>query len=294
LADYTNSKKAGMPAVNPQTGATSPAEIFPDAAISASWTRMGPLVEPRTLRAIYLQGLRLISPETRQEVGDEVLEQFIKDSVTTTEAEFDGSIYIGPTQLNERYAFDHNEFMSLGYFSLRQRPVSSVEQLQVVTANGQQIWLVSNDWIDPGYMAKGLIYIIPINVANATAASSANTQGGVGVGGAAFLAMMGLKGPWVPAYWSITYTVGFPDMRLPGPINQLIAVNACIELLGQLAASNAKHQSHSLGIDGLSQSASHAGPQLYSTRIEQLEKKKAKLIKSIKNYYGMTWFSGYV
>lgn len=59
-----------------------------------------------------------------------------------------------------------------------------------------------------------------------------------------------------------------------------------------LAATYARTNSHSLGIDGLSQSVSTPGPQIFKIRLEELEKKKTALTKKIKAIFGYKIFSG--
>lgn len=274
MADYTDSKNA--------LGSYSE----PLNMVDAEWLRHEPLITPDQVISRFLWGLNLRSPETKEEMPKEVIGEKIADCIT--EAEENCSINIFPTQIDERQAFDRNEYMSMGYFRLRQRPVSSIESLKIMASNDAILWQVSKDWIDSGFLDRGLIYIVPINVAVAPSSGSTGSAGG-----AAFLAILGQQS-WVPAFWRIKYTTGFPDGKLPRNVNNLIGLGAAIKVLGMLAAANAKQGSKSLGIDGLSQSSSNPGPQVYKERKDELQAEYERRVKKIKNRYGTSMFAGNV
>lgn len=273
MADYSQSK--------PALGALSPQN-----AVESSFGRNEPLVTPKAVRERELFGIPLRDPVTKKEMTDEMIHEFILDAVTLAEQETGLNIF--PTQIDERQEFDRNEYMTMGYMRLKQRPVSSIESLSITASNDLKIWRVSNDWIDNGYLAKGQIYIIPINIATAVQGSQ-----GAGAGGAAFLAILGQQG-YVPAYWRVKYTTGFPDGLLPRNVNYLIATIAAIEILVKMAQANAKSGSRSIGIDGLSQSTSNPGPDVYNTAIENLKERRKMLVSRLRTRFGTKLFSGNV
>lgn len=259
----------------------------PESVIDAADSRYEPLINAQDIRDTYLFGISLKSPETGQVMTDTLIEEnFREDAITELEEE--SHLIIRPTQVKEGQPFDRNEYMAMGYFRLKHRPVSSIEQLQIVTSNQAILWTVSIDWIDTRYLAEGLVYIVPINVAVAPSA-----QSGGAAGGAAFLAILGQQS-WVSAFWNITYTLGYKDEKFPRNINMIIGLQTAINICSELQAANARNQSKSISQDGLSQSSSNAGPEIYAKKIEQLELRKKKLIKKLKNKYGMTMFSGNV
>jgi hypothetical protein len=274
VPDYTNSK--------PGLGAYHD----PDQVVAAEVSRYEPLIDAQGIRDRILWGIKLVSMQTKQEMSDDLIDTKIQDAIALVEQET--GIQIGPTQHDERQAFDRNEYAAMGYFRLQNRPVTSIESLRIVASNDTQLWQVSQDWIDTGYLSKGEIYIVPINVA---VSSQAGTSGAAG--GAAFLAILGQQG-WVPAFWRIKYTTGFANGKLPRNINLLIGYQTGLIILADLAAANAKFGSKSLGVDGLSQSSSNPGAVIYDRAIEELEKKKKMLIGKTKNQYGTKMFSGNV
>jgi hypothetical protein len=89
---------------------------------------------------------------------------------------------------------------------------------------------------------------------------------------------------WVPSFWEITYTAGVchKDGQMPIVINELIGMEAAIEILGALQTL-VTVGSQSIGQDGISQSSGlKNGGNIYQTRIEELEVKKQALMKKIK------------
>jgi hypothetical protein len=206
-------------------------------------------------------------------------------SLTEIEANFD----IFPVKYREKTAFDRNAFDSFGYMELKRRPVSSVDRLTVTPSNQVDVYQVPQAWIEASGFQRGQVNIVPLTIAF--------TNGGFipsqSAGGAAFLSILGAKG-WIPAYWQIEYTTGFPDGMLPRELNELIGVVAAIETLSSLATTDADATSRSLSIDGLGQSVGGPGPQKYQTRIELLMQKKQMLIDKFKGKFALKMFSSNV
>ena len=172
---------------------------------------------------------------------------------------------------------------------LPDHPVQSLDKLAVTASNGSDLYLVPPDWVETAYIHTGQINIIPMTIAF--------QYGGFFVpsnspnGGSAFLAILG-QNPWIPAYWQVTYTTGFPEGRLPQMVNELVGVISAIEALGLLATTNARNSSHSIGVDGLSQSISTPGPQIYDARITLLTDKKDRLVRKLRSIFGTNLFTG--
>ncbi len=272
MADYSQSKGGNGLFVDPQN------------VVDAGDMRYEPLISAEDIRRRFMWGIDLTSPETGEEMTPGMVEEMREDAIA--EIEEDGHFKIKPTQVTEGQAFDRNEYMAMGYFRLENRPVSSIERLEIITSNRQLLWSVSIDWIDTRYLPRGLVYIVPINVAVAP-----STQSGGAAGGAAFLAILGQQ-LFVPAFWNITYTCGYPDEKIPRALNVLIGLKTAMAVLGELQAANARNQSKSIGQDGLSQSSSNAGPEIFSKQIEALGERYKKLLKKLKNKFGLTMFSG--
>lgn len=281
MADHTNSKDALGSA-------------WPSGAIDSSWSRLEPLVNARKLRDNHLFGIPLVSalkdPITKkpQVMGDELIDEIIRDAVGLCEIE--SGLQIFPTEHREKYPFDKNEFTQLGYFQIRNRPVSSIQALKVVPSNNIDVYVVPNDWIETAYLHRGQINIIPLNIATVGGGFVPAAQAG---GAAFFLSILGQR-PWIAAFWQIDYTTGWPDGKLPRPVNEYIATVAAIEVLGRLAATYARATSHSVGIDALSQSISGPGPQIFVQRITELTEKRKMLLGKLKSVFGLKILSNNV
>lgn len=279
MADYTNSK-------------SGPGGVFPDNATETTWNRLEPLITAEQVRYRHLFGIPLVSamkdPLTgkAQVMTDDLIKDTIDRSISM--AESDTGLDIFPIRQKEKHPFDRNEFNSFGYFRVEHRPVATIDKVTMTPSNNVDIYSVPLEWVETAYLPRGQINIIPL-----FAATGYNSPVATGNVGAAFLAVLGSH-QWVPAFWQIEYTSGFPDGLLPKIVNELIGTIAAMEVLGLLAATYAKSSSHSLGIDGMSQSVSTPGPALFDQRIGLLADKRKMLAKKLKTQYGLNLFSSNV
>jgi hypothetical protein len=279
-ADYSQSKK-------------TLGKLVPENAITSAWQRYEPVITPEQLRTRHLFGIPLVSRTKDPITGkpmvmtEDILHDMIIRAVSLVETE--GNFDIFPVKYREKTAFDRNAFDSFGYMELKRRPVASVDKLTVTPSNQVDVYQVPQAWIEASGFQRGQVNIVPLTIAF--------TNGGFipsqSAGGAAFLSILGAKG-WIPAYWQIEYTTGFADGQVPRDLNELIGVVAAIETLSLLATTDADANSRSIGIDGLSQSVSSAGPQKYQARIEVLNAKKQMLIDKFKGRFALKMFSSNV
>jgi hypothetical protein len=279
MADYTTSK-SGI------------GEVYPINAIADSWGHADSLLTPDQLKTRHLFGIPLVSYQVdpltgaRQRMTDPILKDLIDRAVALAEAET--HIEIMPRVHREKFPFDRQAHAALGYMMLPIHPVQSLERLAVTASNGDDLYLVPPTWVETAYIHTGQINIIPMTVAFQYGGYMSGNQTG---GGSAFLAILG-QNPWIPAFWQCDWTTGFPDGKLPQIINELVGVIAAIEALGLLATTNARNSSHSVGMDGISQSISTPGPQIYDTRITMLMAQKEMLVSKIRTMYGTKLFTG--
>lgn len=277
MADYTKTKSA-------------PGRIYPDDAVEVTWNLVEPLVTPTQVKSRFLFGIPLVSAMKDPGTGKNQVytDDMIKDCIdrAIAQAELDTGIDIFPKQLREKAAFDRHLYQQFGYFRTQHRPAASIEALTITPPTGNDLYAVPLEWIEAANMHTGQINIIPFGNSIAY-----GTPAAVAAGGALFLNLFSSM-PWVPAFWQFAYTVGFPDGVLPRFVNELIGVNAAIDILSSLAATYARSTSHSLGIDGLSQSVSTPGPDIFTKRLNDLMDKQKRLAKKTKTHYGLTLFAG--
>lgn len=278
MADYTNSRK----------GLGSP---YPENATEAARQQVEPLITPDLLKSRHLFGVPLVSAQKdpltgkQQVMTDDMLADIIEGAVAQAELEL--KIDIFPVKRQEKQPFDINLYNSFGYFQLAHRPATSVDKLSVTPSNQLDVYVVPNDWVEGAYLHRGQINIVPLTVAFVQGTYIPQQSSG----GAAFLQILGNKA-WIPAWWQVEYTSGFPDGMVPRVVNDYIGTLAAMEVLSQLALTYARANSHSLGIDGLSQSVSTPGPQIFKVRLEELEEKRKRIEKKIKAIFGYKIFSG--
>jgi len=262
-------------------------------AVETQWTYLEPILSPEQVVSRFLFGIPLVSrvkdPITHKNAVYTM--EMVKDTVIRAVAmvEADTSVTIFPQIIKEQHAFDQNEYLSWGYFRTKKRPVAGIHKMCVMPSTQQDIFIVPQEWICTDGLTEGRIQILPMTSALGSGGFIPSTS----AGGAVFLQILGNR-PWIPSFWNIEMTIGFPDGNLPRIVNELIGTYAAYEILSQLAATYALVTSQSLGIDGLSQSSSGPGPQLYSQRMTELTAKKDQLKHKIKVLFGQVLFSGNV
>lgn len=268
--------------------------VFPPQVVQSQHAHLEPLITPTQLRDRHLFGIPLVSgikdPLTGRAavMTDEKLLDIILGAVS--QAEVETHLDIMPVQRSEKHPWDRNDYLAFGYFRLEHRPVSALQKIEVSPPDNSSIFIVPLEWIEVARLAYGQVNIIPLLVAMT---SSGGVVQATTAGASVFLAIFSDR-MWLPDFWRIEYTSGFPDGQMPRIINELIGTIAAIEVLSQLAATYAHATSTSLGIDGLSQGVSGPGPQRYKLRIDELEAKRKTLKNKVKTIYGLKIFSGQV
>jgi len=282
MADYTSSKPA--------------TSVYPDRAVDGQeWSRVEPLITPKQLKTRFLFGIPLVSyivnPMTnmRDELSDEDLLDFINRAVAETELLT--NLMIFPVQFDEKHPFDRNFWGTYGFVKVEHRPVMSVEKFAFTPATGVDIFEINKDWIESANFHKGQINLIPLVPAVAAQFISGSIGNASGSGFAYLNLIQGMA--FVPAIIRIKYTAGFPGANVPRVLNELIGCIAGLEILNTLQITN-KASSYSQGIDGISQSISTPGPQVYKPKIDFLMAKRNELAGKIKNIYGMGISAGFI
>lgn len=277
MADYSNTKGP-------------PGAVVPDNALESSHSQTEPLLTATQLRQRYLFGLDLRSqmkdPLTGkpQQFTDSVINDIIHGCVSQIETEF--RVDIMPIKRRQKFPFDRFEYDSWGFFKLPHTPVAAIDKLTITPANGLDVYEIPKDWIETAYLMYGQVNIIPIGIGSVYQGLIASTP----VNGAWFLSALQFTN-WLPAYWQFEYTTGYPNGQVPRVVNEMIGCLAAMEILGMLGTTYAKAQSYSLGIDGMSQSISTPGPNIFQVRIEALKEKYDKLGKRLRGFYNQKIFT---
>lgn len=261
--------------------------IYPVHALSTSglMRRAEPFLTVQMLKSRYLKGIPL-----KFRNGDVLTDDDLKDRIhlAMNEAEILLGRPVSREQFKNKAPFDYAMYKAYIHVRTETGPIASIEQLAIVSADGNNIFEIPPTWIEPANFAKGLINVIPL-----LAAYGINqVSGAVGNAGIAFLTVMDGLG-WVPAYWQVKYTAGMTNIegQVPVPVNELIGAIAAIAILSEIAPSN-MFNSQSQTQDGISQSSSGPGPRLYEKRIEELALKQEMLVKKLKGIFSGKFFIG--
>lgn len=278
------------------TNAKNGPSLYPEQGVDADYQRTEPILTPDQLVRRFLMGIDLSSNMKDPFTGKamrwtpDMVKDIIDGALQTGEAEL--GINLRPVTVREKHPFDRFAYGSYGYFNVRQRPASKIVSVAVTPPNGEDVYAMPLEWVETAYLPRGQINIIPMTAAttggNSTGISPASQNGG------SFYLTIVQNTSWVPAYWQIEYVAGYCDGMVPRIVNDFIGTIAAMEMLSMLAVTYAKVQSHSLGIDGLSQSVSTPGPQIFGTRMEELEKKRMLLTKKIKSLTGRKVWSSVI
>lgn len=247
--------------------------------------RIEPFLTPEQLKSRFLKGIPLVFFN-----GDKFTDAEFKDRIylAQNQAELNLNVTITRELRQEKLAFKREDYKAYIHLKASQGPLCSIHQLAIVSADKNVIFEIPPQWIETANFNKNLINVIPLLAAYGVS----SVQGAVGNAGIAFLAMMdGLN--WTPAYWQIQYTSGVSNQEgtVPSVVNEYIGCIAAIEILSQIAATFI-YNSQSQSQDGISQSSTGPGPRIYMLRIQELEKRIAKLERKLKAIFSQNFFVG--
>lgn len=247
--------------------------------------RVEPILTPELLKSRFLKGVPL-----KFRNGDQFTDEDLKDRImlACNEAELLLKTTITREAFKQKVPFDYALYRSYIHITAEHGPIITIEQLAIVSSDGNNIFNIPPAWIESGNFAKRLINVIPLLAAY----GMSQVSGAVGNAGIAFLSIMdGIQ--WVPAYWEIQYTAGVSNTegQVPAAVNELIGCIAAIAVLSEIGPTNI-FNSQSQTQDGLSQSSSGPGPRLYEKRIDELTIKQDKISAKLRGIFSNKFFVG--
>lgn len=249
--------------------------------------RVEPLMTPDQFKSRHLKGILELAARFGITYTAEELKDRINLSVNQAEVELGVNVFA--EQVQEKHPFDHNLYMNYIHVRTEQMPIISIEDFSIVSSNQQRLFQIPSIWIETGNFHQGLVNVIPILASFGLFGTQAEGSFANGIGVAFLTVLGGLQ--FIPAYWQLKYTCGLAENAgsVPVVVNELIGTIGAMEILSNIAANNI-YNSQSLGQDGISQSSSGPGTQIFLTRMAELEKKKATLIGQIKRVFGRKIF----
>jgi len=252
-------------------------KVYPVGAEDSSEVlkRIEPILSPEKLINRYLKGINL-SQYSNDELKDII-------GIAADKTELLIGTTITPVRRKEKHPFDRSLYRSFIHIMANFGPILQVDKMCIRSSNDKNIFEIPADWIDAARLYQKQINVIPLTVVGATGITQGQPTGAAGL---AFIAAMNGGIDWVPSYWEIEYTTGVcnKEGQVPSIINELIGVIAAINILGSLGAQN-KNTSVSISHDGISQSSSNPGPNLYQTRIAELMAEREQMVKKIKGVF---------
>jgi hypothetical protein len=246
-------------------------------------SRVEPLLNPAKLRSRYLKGILERAPKNFTFTDDELKDRI---NMAVNELELELKCPVFAENFKDKLPFDERLYQSFIHLRPETKPLLSIERLAIVSSNGDNLFQIPSLWIETANFHQGLINVIPLLGAFGTN----RVSGSVATGGIVFLSVTRGLG-WLPAYWEVQYTAGLCKNagNVPIVVNNLIGVIAAMDILSVLALAN-PNTSVSLGQDGISQSSTNPGVNIYVTRLSELEKKKATLLGQLKRVFGNKMF----
>lgn len=265
-------------------------------ATSGAFKRVEPILVAGQFRSRFLKGIPLNFPN-----GETYSDEDLKDqiNIAANDAELLLKTPISPIQFQEKLDFDLSKYKAFISLKTSNAPIICLESLAIVATNGQPLFVIPAPWIEAANFNRSEINVVPLLASFGASFINGSpiTGGGVPGNGVAFFAMWNAYGSIdnAPAYWQVIYTAGLSrkDGTVPVAVNDLIGCIAAINMLSSLALMYTTN-SVSLSQDGISQSSSGPGPRIYALRIEELEKRRDKLVTEISALFGRRFFMSHI
>lgn len=272
MADYSKSKKLST-------------KVYPERAseVSDLLSRVEPLMTASTFKRRFLKGIPL-KMKNGDIITDEDLTDYLK--VAMNEAEMNLKVSIDPVQRTDRLPFDRNLYRAFVYTQTHKWPIISVEELAIVSSDGQLIYRIPETWIDLAGAASGRLGVISYLATYGNQVLA----GPVSNAGAMFLTVISSIA-FIPSYWNVTYTHGLCNKagQVPMIVNKYIGLLAAIDLLSMIGP-NDDVTSTSLSQDSIGQSSSRMAAQRYQMRLREMEAERDKLEQKIKGLFRQKYF----
>ena len=250
---------------------------------------------PATIKS-YMFGVRVVDPETGQELGDTFYEHVIDTSIAKAEKELD--IAILPRLIKaEHHDFHQSDFNSFMYTHTYKRPIVQAEALKL-EINGRPMYNYPSNWWKV-YSLAGHVEMYP----------TALMQTGIGFGyeqvfqGYPQLAGMPPSSgqTFAPQMVHVDYVAGMlprksrgynAEWECPADLEQLVikyAMKEIFQIWGRLIIG-AGIAGKTLSIDGISETIQTTQSAMYggaSADVRQIDEDIDKLLSALRAYFGL-------
>ncbi len=246
------------------------------------------LLTPQYIKDNYLIGLVLTGAD-KLPLPDPVYQNAM-DLAAAKVSDLTSVDILLTTRTAEKHDFRLNDYANFAFMELYRAPVDEVSEIRAVFPTGSTVQVFPSQWIRVE-KAHGQIHLVP------TIGSLSEVVIGHGMdwfplvfGGMAYL----------PQLWEVDYKSGFKGGLVPRIIVDAICKMTLVDLLTIMSDTVGPIgvQSHSVSVDGLSQSRSYALP-AFKGRIDRYREELyggpegvGALMRQIKqSYHGLTFAS---
>lgn len=263
--------------------------LFASAAGQA-FDRVEPLITPEIIFSDYLFGVKLKDPVTKQEITTPIVQRAIKKAINAIELAL--NINITPLERSFKAPFDRSLFKSFGHMELPFKPITQLNSFSIESSDGVNQFEFPASWIETSHLHLGQVNFG--NIALQTPVGGVNSYAGsAGIASSPLVLTTYMNLGWLPQFYRVTFVTGFPENQIPVFINELIGTQTAIDILSRMGPMY-RTSGTSLSQDGISQSISGPGNNLFKQRIDELMARKAELISQIRSYFYSSFFVGNV
>lgn len=249
----------------------------------------------------YMFGLKIVDPDTKQELDDSVYEHLIDTKIPYAEQQL-GIAILPRIIANERHDYYANDFMHYNYIQTYERPILQVNSVEMMY-NNQRLEKFPTSWLKV-YTRTGEIEVNPaviVGDSNVLTGGEAYMNGTQAISSAPLWGLPGIASTdVVPQALQYTYVAGMlpptrrgitRDWEVPLDLVQLIAkyvLRELLEIWGDLIIG-AGIAGESLSVDGISESTTTTQSAMYTggaARIRLIDDTIASLEQGLRNRYG--------
>lgn len=249
----------------------------------------------------YMFGLKIVDPDTKQELDDSVYEHLIDTKIPYAEQQL-GIAILPRIIANERHDYYANDFMHYNYIQTYERPILQVNSVEMMY-NNQRLEKFPTSWLKV-YTRTGEIEVNPaviVGDSNVLTGGDAYMNGTQAISSAPLWGLPGIASTdVVPQALQYTYVAGMlpptrrgitRDWEVPLDLVQLIAkyvLRELLEIWGDLIIG-AGIAGESLSVDGISESTTTTQSAMYTggaARIRLIDDTIASLEQGLRNRYG--------
>ena len=249
----------------------------------------------------YMFGLKIVDPDTKQELDDSVYEHLIDTKIPYAEQQL-GIAILPRIIANERHDYYANDFMHYNYIQTYERPILQVNSVEMMY-NNQRREKFPTSWLKV-YTRTGEIEVNPAVIVGDSSVMNggeAYMNGAQAISSAPLWGLPGIASTdVVPQALQYTYVAGMlpptrrgitRDWEVPLDLVQLIAkyvLRELLEIWGDLIIG-AGIAGESLSVDGISESTTTTQSAMYTggaARIKLIDDTIASLEQGLRNRYG--------